>query len=135
MSQFIKFYFTSSMLNMFWTSIRPSSGACDFSIVSPHWLCVLVSMCVGVSMWLVGVVSVWQASAPVQIVGDAGWAQGYRKEKMTRPHLSLNPRPSSTWRVATPTTLPRAPFYDNYGIIKIFFLWFTLTVPSVRQNS
>ena len=52
MSQFIKFYFTSSMLNMFRTLIHPSSGACDFSIVSPHWLCVLVSMCVGVSVWL-----------------------------------------------------------------------------------
>ena len=36
MSQFIKFYFTSSMLNMFRTLIHPSSGACDFSIVSPH---------------------------------------------------------------------------------------------------
>jgi len=36
MSQFIKFYFTSSMLNMFCTVIHPSSGACDFSIVSPH---------------------------------------------------------------------------------------------------
>jgi len=53
MSQFIKFYFTSFMLNMFRTLIRPSSGACDFSIVSPHWLCVLVSSCVGVSVWLV----------------------------------------------------------------------------------
>ena len=52
MSLFIKFYFTSSMLNMFRTLIHPSSGACDFSIVSPHWLCVLVSMCVGVSVWL-----------------------------------------------------------------------------------
>jgi len=30
MSQFIKFYFTSSMLNMFRTLIHPSSGACDF---------------------------------------------------------------------------------------------------------
>ena len=51
MSQFIKFYFTSSMLNMFRTLIHPSSRACDFSIVSPHWLRVLVSMCVGVSVW------------------------------------------------------------------------------------
>jgi len=40
-----------SMLNMFRTLIHPSSGACDFSIVSPHWLCVLVSMCFGVSVW------------------------------------------------------------------------------------
>ena len=32
-----KFYFTSS---------------CDFSIISPHRSCVLVSMCVGVSVWL-----------------------------------------------------------------------------------
>jgi len=48
MALVIKFHFTSSMLNMF----RISSGACDFSIVSPPWLCVLVSMCVGVSMWL-----------------------------------------------------------------------------------
>jgi len=44
MSQFLKFYFTSSMLNMFRTLIHPSSGACDFSIVSPHWSCVLVSV-------------------------------------------------------------------------------------------
>jgi len=41
MSQFTKFYFTSSMLNMFRTLIHQSSGTCDFSIVSPHWLCVL----------------------------------------------------------------------------------------------
>ena len=47
---------------MFRTLIHPSLGACDFSIVSPHWLCVLVSMCVGVSVWLIEVVSVWQAS-------------------------------------------------------------------------
>jgi len=52
MSLVIVFYFTSSMLNMFRTLIRPSSGACDFSIVSQHWSCVLVSMCVGVSVWL-----------------------------------------------------------------------------------
>jgi len=51
------------MLNMFRTLIHPSSGACDFSIVSPHWLCVLVSMCVVVSVWLVGVVSVSQVEA------------------------------------------------------------------------
>ena len=62
----IKFYFTSSMLNMFRTLIHPSSEACDFSIVSSHWPCVLVSMCVGVSVWLVGVVSVWQAEAVLQ---------------------------------------------------------------------
>ena len=43
MPLFIKFYFTSSMLNMFRTLINPSSGACDFSIVSPHWSCVLVA--------------------------------------------------------------------------------------------
>jgi len=66
MSLVIKFYFTSSMLNMFRTLIHQSSGTCDFFIVSPHWLCVLVSMCVGVSVWLVGVVSVWQAEAQSQ---------------------------------------------------------------------
>jgi len=47
MSLVIKFYFTSSMLNMFRALIHPSSGACDFSVVSPQWSCVLVSMCVG----------------------------------------------------------------------------------------
>jgi len=31
---FIKFYFTSSMLNMFRTLIHSSSGACDFSITT-----------------------------------------------------------------------------------------------------
>jgi len=54
MSQFIKFYFTSSMLSMFRILIHPSSEACDFSVVSPLWLRVLVSTCVGVSVWLVG---------------------------------------------------------------------------------
>jgi len=63
MSPIIKFYFTSSMLNMFRILIHPSSGACDFSVVSPHWLRVLISTCVGVSVWLVGVESVWQAEA------------------------------------------------------------------------
>jgi len=52
MSLFIKFYFISSMLNMFRPLIHPSSGACDFSIASPHWSCVIVSMCVGVSVCL-----------------------------------------------------------------------------------
>ena len=58
MSLVIKFYFTSSMLNMFRTLIHPSSGACDFSVVSPHLSCVLVSMCVGVRRGWVGVVTV-----------------------------------------------------------------------------
>ena len=48
---------------MFRTLIHPSSGACDFPIASLHRLCVLVSMCVGVSVWLVEVVSVWPAEA------------------------------------------------------------------------
>ena len=51
-SYILSFIFTSYALNMFRTLIHPSSGACDFSILSPHWLCVLVSMCVGVSVWL-----------------------------------------------------------------------------------
>jgi len=50
MSLVIKFYFTSSMLNMFRTLIHPSSGACDFSTESPYRSCVLVSMCVGISV-------------------------------------------------------------------------------------
>ena len=33
------------MLNMFWTLIQRSSGACNLFIVSPHWLCFLVLMC------------------------------------------------------------------------------------------
>ena len=52
MSLFVKFYFSSSMLNVFRTLIHPSSGACDFSIVLPCSSCVLVLMCVGVSVWL-----------------------------------------------------------------------------------
>jgi len=52
MSLVIKFYFPSSMFNMFRTLIHPSSGTCDFSILSPHWSCVLVSVCVGDSVWL-----------------------------------------------------------------------------------
>jgi len=63
MSQFIKFYFTSFMFNISRVLIHPSSGACDFSVLSPYWLRVLISTCVGVSVWLVGVVSVWQTEA------------------------------------------------------------------------
>ena len=63
MSLVIKFYFTSSMLNKFRTLIHPSSGACDFSIVSPHWSCVLVSVC---RCGWVGVVSVEQAEVVLQ---------------------------------------------------------------------
>ena len=70
-SQFIKFYFISSMLNMFRTLIHPSSGAGDFSILSPHWLCVPVSMCVGISVWLFGVVSMWQASQHVSDINKS----------------------------------------------------------------
>jgi len=47
MSLVIKFYFTSSMLDMFWILIHPSSGARDFSVQSPHWSCVLVSVWLG----------------------------------------------------------------------------------------
>jgi len=32
---------------MFRTLIYPSSGAYDYSVESPHWSCVLGSMCVG----------------------------------------------------------------------------------------
>jgi len=39
MSLVIKFYSTSSMLNMFRTLIHPSSGACDFPIVSQASAC------------------------------------------------------------------------------------------------
>jgi len=71
MSQFIKSYFTSSMLNMFRTLMQPSSGACDIFVLSPHWLYILVSTCVGVSVWLVGVVSVCQAEAQLSMLQSA----------------------------------------------------------------
>jgi len=45
MSQFIKFYFTSSMLDMFRTLIHPSSGACDF-LLHHHIGCVFLFRCV-----------------------------------------------------------------------------------------
>ena len=60
MSQFIKFYFTSSMLNMFRTLIHPSSGACDFSITT-----LVVCSCFDVC-WSFGVAG-WGS------FGVAGW--------------------------------------------------------------
>jgi len=36
-AQLLLFYFTSYVLNMFWTLIYPSSGACDYSVELPHW--------------------------------------------------------------------------------------------------
>jgi len=46
------FYFTYSMLNLFRTSIHPSSEACDSYIEAPDWSCALASMRVGVSVFL-----------------------------------------------------------------------------------
>ena len=44
------FYFTSYVLNMFWTLIYPSSGACNFFLLNYHiGRIVLGLMCVGVS--------------------------------------------------------------------------------------
>jgi len=45
MSQFIKFYFTTSMLNMFRTLIHPSSGAETF-LLYHHIGCVFLFRCV-----------------------------------------------------------------------------------------
>ena len=45
MSQFIKFYFTSSMLDMFRTLIYPSSGAVAF-LLYYHIGCVFLFRCV-----------------------------------------------------------------------------------------
>jgi len=73
MSLVLKFYFTSSMLNMFRTLIHPSSGACDFSIVSPHWSCVLVSM-----FWSYG-------------VAGLGWYPCSRLQPATRAHIGITP--------------------------------------------
>ena len=46
------FHFTSYVLNMFWTLIYPSSGACDCSVELPHWsYCSWFDVC-----WSFGVV-------------------------------------------------------------------------------
>jgi len=64
MSQFIKFYFSSSVLNMFRTLIRPSSGACDSFLLYHDIGCVFLFRCVlEFPCGWVGVVSVWQAEA------------------------------------------------------------------------
>jgi len=63
MSQIIKLYFTSSMINMFRTLMHPSSGACDFFIASIYWLCVLFRCVSEFRYGWVGVVSVLQAEA------------------------------------------------------------------------
>ena len=38
-------WYPCGRLNMFRTLIHPSSGACDFSIVSPHWYCSCFDVC------------------------------------------------------------------------------------------
>ena len=49
----VKFNITQSVEEVFLRSgVVPSCLKIKFSIVSSHWLCVLVSMCVGVSVWL-----------------------------------------------------------------------------------
>ena len=66
LSQFIKFYFTSSMLSMFRTLIHPSSGAANF-LFYHHIGCVFLFRCVLEFRcgWF-GVVSVWKAEAVLQ---------------------------------------------------------------------
>jgi len=54
MSQFIKFYFTSSTLNMFRTLIHLSSGACDlFYRITTLAVCFCFDVCwsFGVAGW------------------------------------------------------------------------------------
>jgi len=54
MSQFIKIYFTSSMLNMFRTLIHPSSGACKlFYCITTSVVCSPFDVCwsFGVAGW------------------------------------------------------------------------------------
>jgi len=77
------FYFTSYVLNMFWTLIYPSSGACDYSVELPHWSCVLGSMCFGVSV-LLG----WHWICVVVLPAcntDTTPSQPHRNTKNTRP--------------------------------------------------
>ena len=46
------FYFTSYVLNMFRTLICPSSGACDYSVESPHLsYCSWFDACICVAGW------------------------------------------------------------------------------------
>jgi len=78
MSLVIKFYFTSSLLNMFQTLIHPSSGASDFSIVSPHWSCVLV--------WSVGV-SVWLGWGGIHVAQPATWIPPQPSHTETPTHI------------------------------------------------
>jgi len=55
--------------NMFRTLIYPSSGACDFSIVSPHWLyCSWFDVCWEFGCGWLGVVSMLQAEAEVGLL-------------------------------------------------------------------
>jgi len=67
MSQFIKFYFTSSMLNMFRTLIIHHQEPANF-LLYHHIGCVFLFRCVLVFRYgWVGVVSVWQAAAQLQL--------------------------------------------------------------------
>jgi len=63
------FYFTSYVLNIFRTLRHPSSGPCDFSIISPHWSCVLVSV------WLV-----WSG---IRVAGCFSLLHGYHPNATT----------------------------------------------------
>jgi len=78
MSQFIKFYFTSSMLNMFRTLIHPSSEACDFFCCTSLVVCSCFDVC-----WSFG----------VAVLGR------YTCSRL-QPHTRIPPQPSHT---ETPT--------------------------------
>jgi len=74
------FYFTSYVLNMFWTLIYPSSGACDYSVELPH-----SSYC----SWWVSVRLGWSG------IRVAGWSTSYASAcntdtTPTQPHQNSN---------------------------------------------
>jgi len=66
---------------MFRTLIYPSSGAYDYFVELAHWSCVLGSMCVGVSVWLV-----WRG------IRVAGFSLVERGLAIHRPPLSADVR-------------------------------------------
>jgi len=85
MSLVIMFYVTSSMLNMFQTLILPSSWVCDFSIISPHWSCVLVS--------------VWLGWGGIRVAGCFSLLHGYHPNPTT-PKLQHTSKKEHTTNVA-----------------------------------
>ena len=84
------FYFTSYVLNMFQTLIYPSSGACNYSVESPHRVIFFLVQCV-LEIWCgwVGVVSMLQPATRIPFQPNHTESPTHIGPRKIRPYVVI----------------------------------------------